>query len=73
MATSAPIEGIFSEFNNIITKNRNSLSDEVTIKTILLKIGNCQKLQWIRIILKILLMKVNLRISQILNYLIKFN
>ena len=37
MATSAPIEGIFSEFGNIITKNRNSLSDEVAIKTMLLK------------------------------------
>ncbi len=37
MATSAPIEGIFSEFGNIITKNRNSLSDEVAIKIMLLK------------------------------------
>ena len=31
------IEGIFSEFDNIITKNRISLSDEVAIKTIFLK------------------------------------
>ena len=37
MATSAPVESIFSEFSNIITKNRNSLSDEVAIKTMLLK------------------------------------
>jgi hypothetical protein len=37
MATSAPIEGQFSIFSNIITKNRNSLDEELARKTILLK------------------------------------
>ncbi len=37
MATSVSIESIFSEFGNIITKNRNALSDKIAIKTMLLK------------------------------------
>jgi len=37
MATSAPIESIFSIFGNIITKNRNSMKKKTAKRIILLK------------------------------------
>ncbi len=37
MATSAPIESIFSIFGNIITKNRNSMKKKTAKMIILLK------------------------------------
>ncbi len=37
MATSAPIESIFSIFGNIITKNRNSMKKQTAKRIILLK------------------------------------
>ena len=37
MATSAPIESIFSIFSNIITKNRNSMKKKTAKRIILLK------------------------------------